>query len=95
MPRKCVKVFHQINGCLATKDNRNSWGISITPADHRTIMTTELTVMISMDPHIIRVTWIGMVGMLGWFVSYSFRSNYHSGLCGRFNVAFRGEELVV
>jgi hypothetical protein len=28
-------------------------------------MTVVLTVMNGMDPHIIRVTWIGMVGMLG------------------------------
>jgi hypothetical protein len=31
----------------------------------RTIMTVTLMVMSGMDPHTIRVTWIGMVGMLG------------------------------
>jgi hypothetical protein len=51
-------------------------------------MTSMLMVMSGMDPHMIRVTWIGMVGMLGWLVSHSFRSNYHSGLCGRFDVTF-------
>jgi hypothetical protein len=30
-----------------------------------------LMVMSDMDPHMIRVTWIGMVGMLGWLVSCS------------------------
>jgi hypothetical protein len=28
-------------------------------------MTVVLTVMSGMDPHTIRVTWVGMVGMLG------------------------------
>jgi hypothetical protein len=28
-------------------------------------MTIMLTVMSGMDPHMIRVTWIGVVGMLG------------------------------
>jgi hypothetical protein len=28
-------------------------------------MTVVLTVMSGMDPHMIRLTWIGMVGMLG------------------------------
>jgi hypothetical protein len=32
-----------------------------------------------------------MVGMVGQLF---FRSNYHSGLCGWLDVAFRGEELV-
>jgi hypothetical protein len=35
-------------------------------------MTVMLTVMSSMDPHMIRVTWIGMVWMLGWLVSLFF-----------------------
>jgi hypothetical protein len=32
-------------------------------------MTALLTVMSGMNPHMIRVTWIGTVWMLGWFVS--------------------------
>jgi hypothetical protein len=50
--------------------------------------TVVLMVTSGMDPHMIRVTWIGMVGQL-----FS-RSNYHNGLCGRFNVTFRGEEIL-
>jgi hypothetical protein len=53
-----------------------------------------LTVMSSMDPHTIRVTciWYGWdVGMVG---KLFFRLDYRSGLCGRFDVVFRGEELV-
>jgi hypothetical protein len=56
--------------CLAIKDNHGSWEICTTSAECRTIMTAVLTVMSGMDPRTIRVTWIGMVGMLG--VSQSF-----------------------
>jgi hypothetical protein len=35
-----------------------------TSAERRTVMTVMLTVMSGMDPHTIRVTWVGMVGML-------------------------------
>jgi hypothetical protein len=57
-------------------------------------MTVVLTVMSGMDPHTIRVTWIWYgwdVGMVG---QSFFRSDYHSGLCGRFDVTIRGEEFV-
>jgi hypothetical protein len=37
----------------------------VQPLECRTVMTAMLTVMNSMDPHTIRVTWIGMVEMLG------------------------------
>jgi hypothetical protein len=33
-------------------------------------MIVVLTVMSGMDPHTIRVTWVGMVGMLGVGQSY-------------------------
>jgi hypothetical protein len=61
----CVKVFRQINGCLATKDNRGPWGMCTTSTECRTVMTVVLMVMSGMDPCTIRVTWVGMVGMLG------------------------------
>jgi hypothetical protein len=38
-------------------------------------MIAMLTVMTGMDPHMIRETWIGMVGMLGWLVSCSLGQN--------------------
>jgi hypothetical protein len=78
---------------LQTKAS-DSWGMYATSVACRTIMIFMLMVMSGTDSHIIRVTWIGMIGMFGWLVSCSFRSNYCSGLCGRFNVAFRGEEFV-
>jgi hypothetical protein len=37
-----------------------------TSAECRTVMTAVLTVMSGMDNHMIRVTWIGMVGILGY-----------------------------
>jgi hypothetical protein len=86
-PEVC-KVFRRINGCLATKDNHDSWGMCTTSTECRTIMTVVLMVMSGMDPHTIRVTWfwygwdVGMVGQL------FFRSDCHCGLCGRFDVAF-------
>jgi hypothetical protein len=66
----------------------------MTSTEYRNVMIVMLTVMSGMDPHTIRVTWIGMVGMSGWLVSCSCRSNCHSGLCGTFDVVFQGEELV-
>jgi hypothetical protein len=62
-------VFHRINGCLATKDNHDSCGMCTTSAECKTVMIVVLTVISGMDPHKIRVTWVGMVGMLGWLVS--------------------------
>jgi hypothetical protein len=65
-----------------------------TSTECRTIMTPGLTIISGMDPHMIRVTWI----LYGWYVGMVgqlfFRSYCHSGLCGRFDVAFQGEELV-
>jgi hypothetical protein len=58
-------VLHWINRCLAAKDNRDSWLMCTTSALCKTIMTTVLTVMSGKDPHMIRVTWFGMVGKSG------------------------------
>jgi hypothetical protein len=55
-------VFHWINGCLATKDNRDSWAMCTTSAECKTVMTAVLMIMSGMDPHTITETWIGMVG---------------------------------
>jgi hypothetical protein len=38
--------------------------VCTTSAECRTVMIAVLIVMSGMDPHTIRVTWIGMVGML-------------------------------
>jgi hypothetical protein len=36
-----------------------------TSAEYRTVMTIVLAIMSGMDPYMIRVTWYGMVGILG------------------------------
>jgi hypothetical protein len=46
-------------GYPASKDDHDSWGTCTTFAKCKTIITTVLTVMSSMDPHIIS-------GNLGW-----------------------------
>jgi hypothetical protein len=58
-------------------------------------MSAMLMVMSGMDPHTIRWTlgWVWLGCLDGWLV-YPFGLNYHSGLCGRFDVTFRGEELL-
>jgi hypothetical protein len=83
-----------MNGYLATEDNHDSWGMCTTSVECRTIMTVVLTVMSDVDPHMISETWDGFDLVGSWPVSW-FTSNYHSGLCGRFNVALRCEELLV
>jgi hypothetical protein len=64
-PQKCVKVLHLINGCLASKDNHESWRMCTTSAEYRTVITAVLTVMSGMNPHTIRITWVGMVEKSG------------------------------
>jgi hypothetical protein len=64
-PQKCVKVFHQINWCLATKGNHDPWRMCTTSIECGTIITVVLTIMSSMDHHTNRVTRDGMLGMLG------------------------------
>jgi hypothetical protein len=89
--RNCVKVFHRMNGYLAAKDHRNSWGMCTTSIECKTIMTSVLTVMSGMDPHTIRdnLDWFGWE--VGSRLVLYFRPSYHSGLCGMFDVASRGE----
>jgi hypothetical protein len=49
------------NGYPATKDDRNSWGLCTTSVDCKTVITTMLTVMSGMDPHMISGTRVGLV----------------------------------
>jgi hypothetical protein len=76
-PRKCVKVLRRMNGCLATKDNRDSWGMYVTSTECRTVITAVLMVMSGIDPHTIRD-----LNSYGWdvgsMVSLVFRSNCRS-----------------
>jgi hypothetical protein len=56
-------------------------------------MIVVLTVMSGMDPHTIsgNLGWVWL--LVGSQSVLSFRSNYRSGLCGRFNVTFELESL--
>jgi hypothetical protein len=52
-----------------SEDNHDSWVTCTTSAECKTVVTVVLTVMSSMDPHMIswnlRWVWFGLVG---WFV---------------------------
>jgi hypothetical protein len=37
-----------------------------TSVECKTVMTVVLMIMSVLDPHMIRVNWVGMVGMLGF-----------------------------
>jgi hypothetical protein len=54
---------HLYNGYPAIKDDRDSWGMCTTSAEHKTVITVVLTVMSGMDPHMISRTWVGLVGL--------------------------------
>jgi hypothetical protein len=41
-----------------SKDNHGSWGTCTTSAECKTIVTSVLTVMSGMDPHMISGTWV-------------------------------------
>jgi hypothetical protein len=45
------------------KDDRDSWGMSTTSAERKTVITVVLTVMRVMDPHMISRTRVGLVGL--------------------------------
>jgi hypothetical protein len=49
------------NGYPAIKDDRNSWGMCTTSAECKTVITTVLMVMSSIDPHMISETRVGLV----------------------------------
>jgi hypothetical protein len=47
------------NGYPATKDDHDSWETCTTSAECKTVITAVLTVMSSMDPHMISGTRVG------------------------------------
>jgi hypothetical protein len=51
------------NGYPAIKDDRDSWGMCTTSAEHKTVITAVLTVMSGMYPHMISRTQVGLVGL--------------------------------
>jgi hypothetical protein len=48
-------------GYPAIKDDHDSWGICPTSTECKIVITTVLTVMSGMDPHMINETRVGLV----------------------------------
>jgi hypothetical protein len=68
---KVCKGTHLYNGFLAIKDDCDSWGMCTTSTKCKTVITVVLTVMSSMDPHMISGTRVGLVelglvSLVGW-----------------------------
>jgi hypothetical protein len=61
-PEVC-KGTHLYNGYPAIMDDRDSWGMCTTSAEHKTVITVVLMVMSGMDPHMISRIRVGLVGL--------------------------------
>jgi hypothetical protein len=61
-PEVCKRT-RLYNRYPAIKDDRDSWGMCTTSAEHKTVITAVLTVMSGMDPHMISRTRVGLVGL--------------------------------
>jgi hypothetical protein len=64
------KDTHLYNGYPAIKDDHDSWGMCTSSVECKTVITVVLTVMSSMDPHMISATQVelvelGMVSLVG------------------------------
>jgi hypothetical protein len=59
-PEVC-KGTHLYNGYPATEDDCDSWGTCTTSTECKTVITVVLTVMSSMEPHMISGTQVGLV----------------------------------
>jgi hypothetical protein len=52
-PWKCVRVLVGTTSIRLSEDNHDSWETCTTSAECKTVITTMLTVMSGMDPHMI------------------------------------------
>jgi hypothetical protein len=59
--QEVCKGTHLYNGCPATKDDHDSWGMCTTSVECKTVITVMLTIMSGMDPHMISGTRVGLV----------------------------------
>jgi hypothetical protein len=59
-PEVC-KGTRLYNRYPAIKDDHDSWGMCTTSTECKTIITSMLTIMSGMDPHIISGTLVGLV----------------------------------
>jgi hypothetical protein len=68
-PWKCERVLVGTTSIQLSEDNHNSWVTCTTSAECKTIITAVLTVMSSMDPHMIswNLRWVWFV-WIGWIV---------------------------
>jgi hypothetical protein len=59
-PQKCVRVLFGTKSIRLFKDNHDSWGMCTTFTEYKTVITVVLTVMSSMDPHMIsgNLRWV-------------------------------------
>jgi hypothetical protein len=63
----CVRLLVGTTSIRLSEDNHDSWGMCTTSAECKTVRTAMLTVMSSMDPHMISGnTGFGLVGLLKW-----------------------------
>jgi hypothetical protein len=58
-PWKCVRVLIGIMSIRLSEDNHDSWVMCTTYVEYKTVITTVLTVMSGIDPHMIS----GNIGM--------------------------------
>jgi hypothetical protein len=68
-PWKCVRVLVGTTSIRLTEDNHNSWVTCTTSTECKTVITTVLTVMSGMDPHMISGNpEFGLVGLSKWIL---------------------------
>jgi hypothetical protein len=72
-PSKCVRVLIGTMSIRLSEDNHDSWVTCTTSAECKTVITTVLTVMSGMDPHMISwsLKWVWFV-WFGWLVEVNF-----------------------
>jgi hypothetical protein len=68
-PWKCVRVLIGTTSIRLSEDNHDSWVMCTTFAECKTVITAVLTVMSSMDPHMISGNpGFGLVGLSKWIL---------------------------
>jgi hypothetical protein len=68
-PWKCVRVLVGTTSIRLTEDNHNSWVTCTTSTECKAVITTVLTVMSGMDPHMISGNpEFGLVGLSKWIL---------------------------
>jgi hypothetical protein len=71
-----------------SEDNHDSWGTCTTSAECKTVIIVVLTVMSSMDPHMISGTWVWFGLVESSMFNPLVKSTLRNGLCGVIEVHF-------